>query len=236
MKQKKLLVIFISVTFSMAFSLSSCAQQTTQILPTSAPTKEPVLPTELATATILATAAPIPTVEPPLIDFIVLSSAFNDGADIPQLYTCDGDDISPPLYWDGVPKGTQSLAVFVHDVDAGFDLGATTEAGFAHWLVFNIPPEDSKLDESIPPGTPLDNGALQGENDAARFINDQKLAAGYFGPCPPPGSKHKYVFSVYALDTMLNLPMGAKTQEFLDAIDNHVIEESQLVGYYQSTK
>ena len=242
MKQKILLVIIVFTLISFGLSISGCSQEAVEVQPTSKPTEKPVVSTETQppheepTATPLPTVTPTsePTIEPTQEDFVILSDAFQDGDDIPEVYTCHGDGTSPPLNWSGIPIEAQSLAVFLHDIDAGSDKGASTEAGFVHWIVFNIPPDVSGLDESIPPGAPLENGALQGSNDTAKFVDDQKLVQGYFGPCPPPGPKHQYVFSIYALDTMLDIPMGAEPQEFLAAIENHVLKEAKLIGYYQS--
>ncbi|GIW05043.1 MAG: hypothetical protein KatS3mg059_1663 [Thermomicrobiales bacterium] len=123
----------------------------------------------------------------------VMSGAFADGQQIPVKYTCDAQDISPPLRWSGVPAEAQELVLVVDDPDAPSGI-------FTHWLVYGLPPRTTGLPEGVPPGETVPGGGRQGRNDFGRL--------GYGGPCPPSGS-HRYVFTVYALDAPLNLPPGA---------------------------
>src|SRR5205085_2509689 len=123
----------------------------------------------------------------------VMSTAFSDGGMIPQQYTCDGANMSPPLSWSGLPAKTASLAVVTEDPDA-------PKGVFTHWISFNIPPAEAQMPERVAAERTLQSGARQGSNDFGKV--------GYGGPCPPSGS-HRYVFKVYALDSMLNLDPGA---------------------------
>ena len=145
------------------------------------------------------------------------SSAFSEGDSTPAQYTCDGQDISPPLNWVGVPPGTQSLALIVDDPDAP---GGT----WVHWVLYDIAPERSDLPEGVPLGETTEGVGTQGENDFRKN--------GYKGPCPPAGTSHRYFFKLYALDTPLNLPPGAKVSEVETALLGHVLDEVQLIGQY----
>lgn len=146
----------------------------------------------------------------------VSSSAFHEGAEIPTKYTCDGEDISPPLKWSGVPDETKSIALIADDPDAP---GKT----WVHWVLFNLPPETESLDENMPGDPELENGAMQGLTD----FGDH----GYGGPCPPGGT-HRYFFKLYALDTVIDLSANTKKQDLMDAMDSHILEEGQLMGKY----
>ena len=141
------------------------------------------------------------------------SSALNEGEPIPVKYTCDGENVSPPLRWSGVPAGAGSLALIADDPDA-------PRGTFTHWILFGIPPQTTELAEGQQPG-----GVAQGRNDFGR--------TGYGGPCPPRGNPHRYFFKLYALDTDLQLPPGATKQDLLRAMEGHIIAEGQLMGTYQ---
>jgi hypothetical protein len=150
----------------------------------------------------------------------VTSSAFEAGDKIPSKYTCEGEDVSPPLAFGGVPAGTKSLALIVDDPDAP-DPKAPKRV-WAHWLVFNLPsgseglPEDASR-KGLPPG-------------AVTGLSDRKQTA-YHGPCPPIG-RHRYFHKLYALDT--TLPDKALTKAELEAaISGHVLAEAALMGTYQ---
>jgi Raf kinase inhibitor-like YbhB/YbcL family protein len=145
------------------------------------------------------------------------STSFLDGERIPSTYTCDGADISPPLSWGQLPKATQSLALICDDPDA--------PRRFTHWVLFNIPPDSRELHQGISDSDELENGARQGVNDFG--------LVGYGGPCPPGGSPHRYYFTVYALDAVLDLPAGTSKKQLLDGMESHVLGEGQLVGLYQ---
>jgi Raf kinase inhibitor-like YbhB/YbcL family protein len=147
----------------------------------------------------------------------ITSSAFAEGGMIPLKYTCDGQDISPPLEWDAVPEGTKSIALISEDPDA--PMGT-----WVHWVIFGLPAETRKLEENIPPDKTLPNGARQGTTDFGRI--------GYGGPCPPSGT-HRYYFKIYALDTELDLAAGARKGELLKAMEGHILAQGQLIGKYK---
>lgn len=139
------------------------------------------------------------------------SPAFEHNTSIPKKYTCQGEDISPPLNISDIPEATISLALIVDDPDA--PMGT-----WDHWLIWNINPvnqieEDSAL-------------GIQGQNSWRR--ND------YGGPCPPRGT-HRYFFKLYALDLELNLPEGATKNELENAMKGHIIEQTELIGLYQKS-
>ncbi|QID19776.1 YbhB/YbcL family Raf kinase inhibitor-like protein [Nitrogeniibacter mangrovi] len=147
------------------------------------------------------------------------SPVFASGADIPARYTCEGDDISPPLAWSGLPAGTKSLVLIVDDPDAPDP--AAPKMTWVHWVLYNIPPSASGLGEAV---TALPAGTRAGLNDWKR--------PGYGGPCPPIG-RHRYVHKLYALDTVLP-DLGTPTKAALEArIAPHIIERTELVGTYQ---
>jgi hypothetical protein len=145
------------------------------------------------------------------------SSAFTEGGMLPVRYTCDGQDISPPLNWKDLPPGTRSLALICDDPDA--PIGT-----WVHWVVFNIPPQESGLTENIQPDRKFKNGMRQGNNDWKKI--------GYGGPCPP-GGIHRYFFKLYALDTELNLKPGVTKKTVLKAMEGHILDEAQLMGKYK---
>jgi Raf kinase inhibitor-like YbhB/YbcL family protein len=145
-----------------------------------------------------------------------LSSPVIRNQSIPQHYTCDGDNVSPPLRWGNVPAGTQSLVLIADDPDAP---GGT----FTHWVMYNIPPHLQELPEDVRRDEALPSGARQGMNDFGRI--------GYGGPCPPGGT-HRYFFKLYALDTRLELAPGASRDTVLDAIQGHLLAETEIVGRY----
>ena len=199
------------------------------------PTKEPA---EEPTTEPAATPEPPEAAEPPPAPFEISSTAYADGETIPNQYSCMGDNISPPLEWAGVPAEAQSLLLYFYDPDAGFDSGASVETGFVHWVVFNIPPSTAGYPEDMPAGDTLDDGALQGNNDFAQFVDPGDpfpggapiKVTGYDGPCP--GDEHKYVFVLYALDAMFVLPAQATPTEVLAAMEGHVIDQTELAGMY----
>ena len=141
----------------------------------------------------------------------VESQAFREGDYIPQKYTCDGDNISPPLRWTGVPIGTNSFALIVDDPDA--PLGT-----WVHWLIYDIPASESALPEAV------QGLAVEGQNDFLRI--------GFGGPCPPTGKPHRYYFRLYAMDLKLDLPAGIGRDELEKAMQGHVLAEGELMGRY----
>jgi hypothetical protein len=148
--------------------------------------------------------------------FAITSSAFVDGAEMPVKYTDDGQNVSPPLAWSQGPVGTASFALIMDDLDAG---------KFTHWVIYNLPPDARGLPEAVPRDEKLDRKALQGKNGGR--------AIGYFGPSPPKGSPHRYCFTLYALDTSLDLAAGAFKEQVLQAMEGHILAQSQLIGVYQ---
>ncbi|RMG44500.1 MAG: YbhB/YbcL family Raf kinase inhibitor-like protein [Acidobacteria bacterium] len=149
------------------------------------------------------------------------SSAFGPGEEIPVRYTCEGEDLSPPLEWKGLPEGTKSLALIVDDPDAPDP--ARPRMTWVHWVVYNIPPTASGLEEGAS-GRRMPEGAREGLNDWKR--------TGYGGPCPPIG-RHRYVHKLYALDTTLpELPEATKAA-VERAMEGHVLAKAELVGTYR---
>ena len=141
----------------------------------------------------------------------ITSTAFEDGGTIPVRYTCDGEDLSPPLVWTGLPAGTQSLALVVDDPDA--PVGT-----WVHWVLFDLPAGTSSLPENV------SGLGTDGLNSWRRL--------GYDGPCPPPGSPHRYFFKLYALDSDLGLKEGAAKADIEKAMQGHILAQGQLVGRY----
>ena len=146
----------------------------------------------------------------------ITSSVFSEGEMIPTRYTCDGPDVSPDLAWSGVPETAQSLALICDDPDA--PMGT-----WVHWVLFNIPAGASGLPSEISPDATLESGACHGTNDFGRL--------GYGGPCPPGGT-HRYFFKLYALDTELDLQSGITKAQLVEAMENHILAETQLMGKY----
>ena len=154
----------------------------------------------------------------PVAGLTLTSTAFENEGTIPEKYTCEGEDISPPLQWSNVPSGVKSFALTVEDPDAP---GGT----FVHWVIFDIPGDLNGLPENVPKEEPRPKGfGIQG-------INDFRLI-GYRGPCPPPGKPHRYVFTLYALDTYLDKPGGTSIRALRKAMDGHILAQGQLVGMY----
>jgi Raf kinase inhibitor-like YbhB/YbcL family protein len=145
------------------------------------------------------------------------STAFQEGATIPEQYTGDGRNVSPPLKWTDPPAGTRSLALVCEDPDA-------PRGTFTHWTAFNLPAESRELSEAVPAEATLPNGTAQGTNDFGQV--------GYGGPKPPPGKPHRYFFKLYALDRRLDLQAGAGKEDLRAAMKGHVLAEGQLMGTY----
>lgn len=152
------------------------------------------------------------------ITLALTSTAFADGDKIPVRYTCDGENVSPPLAWEEPPPQTRSFALIVDDPDAPIGV-------FTHWVVFNIPADARRLEEALPSGERLPSGASQGKNGFGKL--------GYGGPCPPRGSPHHYRFILYALDKPLDLPPGTSKKDLLQAMEEHILAQGQLIGVYQ---
>lgn len=146
----------------------------------------------------------------------VQATAFKAGAPIPTRYTCDGDDMSPVIQWHYFKA--RAFAVIVIDPDA-------PSGDFAHWVLFNIPGEISRLEENVLKIPQLPNGARQGMNDFGQM--------GYGGPCPPRGKVHHYHFHVYALDAPLKNAPGANARDILAAMKGHIVAQGETVGTYR---
>jgi Raf kinase inhibitor-like YbhB/YbcL family protein len=141
----------------------------------------------------------------------ITSSAFKEGETIPAKYTCDGANVSPPLVWSGVPDGAKSLAVIADDPDA--PVGT-----WVHWVLYDLPTGQNSLVEGV------QGAGLQGINDFRK--------TGYGGPCPPRGKPHRYIFKLYALDSLANLKPGASKADLEKAMQGHILAQGQLMGRY----
>lgn len=148
--------------------------------------------------------------------FELTSTAFAQGDPIPAKYTCDGQDISPPLGWSDPPEGTRSFALINDDPDA--PVGT-----WDHWVLYNLPSEARSLPEAVSSDAELPDGSRNGQNSWRRL--------GYGGPCPPSGT-HRYFFKLYALDTALGLDPGAGKQQVLTAMEGHILGQAELMGVY----
>ena len=143
----------------------------------------------------------------------VTSSAFKSGEKIPEKYSCEGQNINPPIFVQGIPDKTVSLALIMFDPDA-------PNGGFDHWILFNMNPGDNRILENSAPGTQGANGKGKSE---------------YGGPCPPTGIHH-YHFTVYALDKKLDLEVGTTKQDVESAMKDHILAQGELVGLYTKKK
>jgi hypothetical protein len=141
----------------------------------------------------------------------IKSPAFEHGKLIPKKYTCDGQDINPPLTIEGIPKEAKTFVLAVDDPDA-------PSGTFDHWIVWNISASASKIGENTVPGTEGMNSARQ---------------QSYMGPCPPSGMQHRYFFKVYALDTELSLGASSRKKDVEKAMQGHILAKGELVGLYR---
>jgi len=149
--------------------------------------------------------------------FQLTSLAFNAGEPIPRKYTCDGENISPPLQWTGSPADTKSFALIADDPDA--PVGT-----WVHWVLYNIPASSTHLPKALPNSATLPDGSVQGTNSWPKL--------GYGGPCPPSGT-HRYYFKLYALDARTSLPSSATKEQLLSAMQGHVLAQTELMGTYR---
>ena len=145
-------------------------------------------------------------------NLVVKSSAFKHNETIPKKYSCEGDNVNPPLTIEGIPKQTKSLALIMDDPDA-------PSGTYVHWVVWNIDTA-GKIEQNSVPGN-------EGVNSANQSM--------YTGPCPPSGT-HRYFFKVYALDTDLDLPKNSTKQDLQTAMQNHIIAKGELIGLYKLLK
>jgi len=147
-------------------------------------------------------------------NLILKSSAFKEGEMIPAKNTCDGDNLNPLLEIRNIPEGAKGLALIVDDPDA------TGGGTWVHWLVWNIDPKTQYVSEDNVPF-----GAVQGKNSG-----DHER---YDGPCPPRGNApHRYMFKAYALDIVLNLPAGSSKSDLEKAMEEHILDQTVLMGKY----
>ena len=148
----------------------------------------------------------------------ISSPEFKNEEKMPPKFTGDGKNVSPRLEWSGIPEQARSLALITDDPDAP---GGT----FTHWVIFNLPAESPGLPEAVPNQPRLPDGSLQGRNDSG--------GVGYYGPYPPRGSRHRYNFTLYALDKKLDLKAGASKEQLLGAMEGHILDQGRLFGVYQ---
>ncbi len=147
----------------------------------------------------------------PTTNMKLTSSSFNNNESIPAQYTCDGENINPPLTISDIPENTKSLTLILDDPDA-------PSGTWDHWIVFNIPSDTRDIAQGQePPG-------IHGI-DTARNTN-------YKGPCPPD-REHRYFFKLYALDTQLDLPAGVSKKQVETAMNGHILSQTELIGRYQ---
>jgi hypothetical protein len=146
------------------------------------------------------------------------SSAFEESGRIPSKYTCDGDNLNPPLKFSDVPSGTQSLALIMEDPDVPKNL--RPDGMWDHWIVFNIPPGTAEIPEGQEPPGAHGEGTSGNQN--------------YFGPCPPD-REHRYFFKLFALDSLLDLKEKATKPELEKAMEGHILEKAELMGRYERT-
>lgn len=142
----------------------------------------------------------------------LISTVFSHNGHIPPKYTCEGENINPPLIVENIPDNTKTLALIVEDPDA-------PRGVFTHWIVWNISPNEAIAEKS--------NTGISGTNSFGK--------TGYGGPCPPSG-EHRYFFRVFALDDELDLLGGSTKEELLDAMKEHIIASAELMGVYQKHK
>jgi Raf kinase inhibitor-like YbhB/YbcL family protein len=149
--------------------------------------------------------------------FTIRAASLTPGSVLPDVYTCKGASESPEVAWDGIPPGTKSLALILDDPDA-------PDGRFTHWLVFNIPPDSSGLTRAQPNAKVLANGAQQGETSAG--------SRGYYPPCPPIGTTHRYVFRLYAVDMDITQPTADR--ESIDwALTGHTIAKTEFTTTFK---
>jgi Raf kinase inhibitor-like YbhB/YbcL family protein len=151
------------------------------------------------------------------LEIKITSPAFEEGGLIPKKYTCDGSNVSPPLRWNSVPDGTESIAIICEDPDA-------PSGTWMHWILFNLPAECRELAENIPDDETLHDSTRQGINDFGSI--------GYSGPCPPWGI-HRYFFKIFALDCTLDIVHLVDKDILNLAMGDHILATGQLMGRYQ---
>ena len=176
----------------------------------------PVTPTEQTVVLPTETSLSDESLEAKGVPFTLSSEAFAQEDPIPVKFSCDGENVSPPLEWSDPPKGTESFALISDDPDAP---GGT----WVHWILYNIPADARALPEAISAVDKLSDGSRHGENSFGRLD--------YGGPCPPGGT-HRYFFKLYALDVALDLEPGVKKETLLQTMEGHILEQVELMGTY----
>jgi Raf kinase inhibitor-like YbhB/YbcL family protein len=147
-----------------------------------------------------------------------LTSIFLPDDSIPSRYTCDGEDVSPPLHWSNAPEDAKAFVLIVDDPDAP---GGT----FSHWLLYDVPADARALSEGVAKRDTVPGAGMYGVNDFG--------GVGYGGPCPPSGRPHRYVFALYALDAKLGLASRKRKADVLRGMRDHVLAQAELVGRYE---
>ncbi len=191
---------------------------------TASATATPPASTATAPAPSPTATAPAPTATAPpgsddptrppdtVPEFVIESAAFGDGEAIPERFSCEGENVSPPLAWSGVPAGTEEFALVVNDIDA-------PGGSFIHWVLYAIPGDLGGLTEGAESGSSGSNS----RNDV-----------GWTGPCPPPGSgEHRYVFTLYALEGALRFVTTPTAAQLIGAIESITLADAELVGIYE---
>jgi Raf kinase inhibitor-like YbhB/YbcL family protein len=143
---------------------------------------------------------------------------FSEGSAIPAKFTCDGQNSSPALKWSGAPAATKSFALIADDPDA--PMGT-----WVHWVLYDIPGSADGVVENASKSASLPAASKEGVNDFKQ--------PGYGGPCPPAGKPHRYVFKLYALDTVLELKPGATKKQLEQEMTKHILAEAKLTGTYK---
>lgn len=148
----------------------------------------------------------------------IMVRGFEDGGEIPRIFTCDGVDESPEVSWIEIPEEAKSLALIMDDPDA--PMGT-----FTHWIIYNVDPGTKGLTRKLPRTESLDFGPAQGKNDFGKI--------GYGGPCPPHGRPHRYFFRLYALSSDSAIEPGVERNELEKKIKKAIMEEASYMGKYR---
>jgi Raf kinase inhibitor-like YbhB/YbcL family protein len=194
--------VFSAMVISVLIFLSGC----TSDAPSSAVSQGPVKPSENPTQSPSHSGS-----------FAIRVNSIASGSALPDAYSCKGAGESPVVSWEGIPSGTKSLVLILDDPDA-------PDGRFTHWLVFNIPPVSGELARAQPNAKVLANGAQQGQTSAG--------SRGYFAPCPPIGSTHRYIFRLYAVDMDITQPTADR--ESIDwALTGHTIAQTEFITTFK---
>lgn len=187
--------------------ISACSPVSAQ--PTAEPTQVEIATVTMAEAVATGAATPAP--------FELTSTAFEAEGVIPDRYSCKGEDVSPELNWGDPPAGTQSLAIIFEDPGA-------SARGWVHWVIYGIPAETRHIDEAVEDGPVTNEGMVHGSSNFGTMD--------YRGPCPPQGTTHHYVFTLYALDLVMDLEPGANEIELLAAMAGHILAQTVLAANF----